>query len=206
MINTTRCARLWCLALITALGACASPKISMEGEFPIPLVNPYPVTVGWVLDDKLLSYTHSEKVDRGSEWVIKVGAVQQGMFDSLSKGMFKAHVFLQEEKAEPPVRVIFVPSIEELQFSTPSQTRSKYFEVWIKYKFKLLNPDGSLRGEFPLTAYGKAHTQNYSVNTTSSALEEATHAACRDAMAFFALQFRTLPPVKTWLDEESLGS
>lgn len=205
MINTPRCSRGWVFAVMLVLCACASPKISMEGDFPIPLVNPYPVTVGWLLDEKLLSYTHSEKVDRGGEWVIKVGAVQQGMFDSLSKGMFKEHVFLKEAKAEPSVNVIFVPSIEELQFSTPSQTRSKYFEVWIKYKFKMLNADGSLRGEFPLTAYGKAHTQNYTVNTTSSALEEATNAACRDAMAFFALQFRTLPPVKTWLDEKGLG-
>jgi len=205
MNSTPRHVRGWVFALLLALGACASPKISMEGSFPIPLVNQYPVTVGWVLDEELLAFTHSEKVDRGSEWVIKIGTVQQAMFDSLSKGMFKSHVFLKEEKAEPPVTVIFVPSIEELQFSTPAQTRSKYFEVWIKYKFKLLNADGSLRGEFPLTAYGKAHTQNYSLNTTTSALEEATNAACRDAMAFFALQFRTLPPVKTWLDEEGLG-
>ena len=91
MINSPRFARGWMLLLL-ALGACASPKISMEGDFPVPLVNPYPVTVGWVLDEKLLSYTHSEKVNRGSDWVINVGAVQQGMFDSLSKGMFKEQI------------------------------------------------------------------------------------------------------------------
>ena len=198
--------RAFLLGALVLLGACSSPQISVEGEFPVPLVNPYPVTVGWVIDDALASYVHTEKVDRGKAWVIKVGSVQKGMFDSLSKGMFKSHVFLDEPKAADPVQVIFVPRIEELQFSTPKQTRSKYFEVWIKYKFKMLNADGSERGEFPLTAYGKAHTQNYSMNTTTSALEEATNAACRDAMAFFALQFRTLPPVKTWLDEEGLGS
>jgi len=201
-----RSCRAHVLLLAIFLSACASPKIAVEGDFPVPLVNPYPVHVGWVLDDALTTFVHREKIDRGSEWEIKVGPVQQAMFDSLSKGMFAGHVFLDEPKADAPVRLIFVPSIQELQFSTPKQTRSKYFEVWIKYLFRMHDPDGTLRGEFPLTAYGKAHIQNYSMNTNRAALEEATIAACRDAMAFFALQFRTLPPVKTWLDENGMGS
>lgn len=201
--------RLWsgpatCMTLLVLLSACASPQVAVEGTFPVPLVNPYPMHVGWLLDDTLTSYVHREKIDRGGDWVISVGSVQKDMFDSLSKGMFKGHDFLAERKADAPVQLIFVPSIEQFQFSTPKQTRSKYFEVWIKYKFELLNPDGSSRGEFPLTAYGKAHIQNYSMNTNSAALQEAANAACRDAMAFFALQFRTLGPVKTWLDEQGL--
>ncbi|MBM4203739.1 MAG: hypothetical protein FJ194_06240 [Gammaproteobacteria bacterium] len=193
------------LGLLTLAG-CSAPKVAVQGTFPVPLVNPYPIHVGWHLDSALTSYVHKEKIDRGGEWVISVGAVQQSMFDSLSKGMFKGYTFLDSWESSAPVQLIFVPSIEQLQFSTPKQTRSKYFEVWIKYKFELRNPDGTSRGEFPLTAYGKAHIQNYSMNTNSAALQEAANAACRDAMAFFALQFRTLGPVKAWLDQNGLGS
>ena len=193
------------LLLVSLLAACSAPRVAVQGTFPVPLVNPYPIHVGWYLDPALTTYVHKEKIERG-EWVIDVGNVQQGMFDSLSKGMFRGHTFLERPEGAAPVQLIFVPTIEKLQFSTPKQTRSKYFEVWIKYRFELRNPDGTSRGEFPLTAYGKAHIQNYAMNTNSAALQEAANAACRDAMAFFALQFRTLGPVKTWLAENGLGS
>lgn len=195
------------LGLLVALflAGCASPQVAVNGTFPVPLVNSYPIHVGWYLDEALTSYVHREKIDRGGDWAISVGSVQQSMFDSLSKGLFQSHAFLEKPESGAPVQLIFVPSIEELQFSTPKQTRSKYFEVWIKYKFEMRNPDGSSRGEFPLTAYGKAHIQNYSMNTNSAALQEAANAACRDAMAFFALEFRTIGPVKTWLAENGLG-
>ncbi len=193
------------LVVLLLLAACSSPKVAVDGTFPVPLVNPHPIHVGWYLDDALKTYVHKEKIDRGGDWVISVGSVQQSMFDSLSQGMFKSYAFLDKPEAAAPVQLIFVPVIEQLQFSTPKQTRSKYFEVWIKYKFELRNADGTTRGEFPLTAYGKAHIQNYSMNTNSAALQEAANAACRDAMAFFALQFRTIGPVKTWLTENGLG-
>ncbi|MCP5179689.1 MAG: hypothetical protein H6993_12700 [Pseudomonadales bacterium] len=192
---------LW---LAVMLSACAAPSIRVEGTFPVPLVNAYPVTVGWVLDEALTTYVHREKLDKGGDWVIDVGGVQKAMFDSLSRGLFTSHAFLDEPRAAAPVRGIFVPTIQELQFSTPKQTRSDYFEVWIKYSFKLYDPDGTLRGEFPITAYGKANTQNYSMNTTTGALQEAANAACRDAIAFFTLQFKAIPTIQAWLRDNGL--
>ena len=33
-----------------------------------------------------------------------------------------------------------VPRITEMQFSTPYQTRTDYFEVWLRYQFELYRP------------------------------------------------------------------
>jgi hypothetical protein len=35
---------------------------------------------------------------------------------------------------------VLTPTIEEVQFSTPDQTRSDYFEVWVRYRFELSRP------------------------------------------------------------------
>ena len=50
-----------------------------------------------------------------------------------------------------------------------------------------------------MTAYGKANTQNYLLATTTPALTQAALNACRDAMAFFTVQFQTIPAVQQWL-------
>ena len=92
----------------------------------------------------------------------------------------------------------------EMQFSTPEQTSTDYFEVWVRYQFQLYSRDGVILGEWPLTAYGKANTQNYGFVTTEPTLREAALAACRDAMAFFTVQFRTIPVVQQWLSAELL--
>ena len=62
---------------------------------------------------------------------------------------------------------------------------------------------GVFLGEWPLTAYGKSHMQNHM--TSSNSLQEAALLACRDAMAFFTLQFRSVPAVKDWLASQLGG-
>ncbi len=101
---------------------------------------------------------------------------------------------------------MLVPTIEEVQFSTPDQTRTSYFEVWVRYRFQLRDRDGSVVGEWPMTAYGKANASNYGLKSRNPALEAAALAALRDAMAFFTVQFRTVPAVRTWLKAELRGT
>ena len=88
-------------------------------------------------------------------------------------------------------------SIKELQFSIPKQTRTDYFEVWIRYQFKLFDKNANLVGEWDLPAYGKAKAQDYPSDGT--ALQAAALSACRDAMAFFSLNFTRVPLVKNWI-------
>ena len=179
-------------------GCSGGASIEVEADFPIPLVDRLPVRMGLFLKPELLEYAHREKLDQQGEFVITVGSAQRLMFTNLFTGMFQAHEEVAESAVEG-VDGVIVPSIEEMQFAMPSQTRSNFYEVWIRYQFQLFDKQGTLVGEWPLTAYGKANAQNYTMQTTNLALERAALNACRDAMAFFTIQFRSNPIVKPWL-------
>ncbi len=190
--------------LVLLLAGCGGANVAVPTQFPVPVVVKVPLPIGIYIDENLSSYTHTETLEGRGEWRIELGSAQQPMFQSLLEGMFYDHRFLDRVVGDnQDVAAILVPSIEELQFSTPQQTRSEYFEVWIRYQFKLYDNRGVLLGEWPLTAYGKSHKQNH--GSSSNSLQEAALIACRDAMAFFTLQFRSVPVVKDWLASQLGG-
>lgn len=197
--------RLLPLALL-AMVACGGASVSVPPTLPVPLVQQIPLNMGVYLSDELRGYVFQESLESG-DWRIEFGPAQQLMFDNLLAGMFQRSQPVADPSAPGgEVHGVLVPSIEEVQFSTPEQTRTDYFEVWVRYRFQLHDRDGTLVGEWPLTAYGKANSRNYGMNSREPALQAAALAAMRDAMAFFTVQFRTVPPVQTWLNAELRGS
>lgn len=192
--------------VLAVLGGCGGASVSVPALFPEPLVDRIPLQMGLHLDESLTGYLHAEDLEDSGEWEIELGSAQSQMFQSLLSGMFDS-VYLVPDPAAPGGEVsgVLVPAISEVQFSTPLQTRSDYFEVWVRYRFQLYGRDGELLGEWPLTAYGKAHEDNYGIQSREPALQAAAVAACRDAMAFFTVQFRTVPEVRQWLLTEAGG-
>ncbi len=172
-------------------------------QFPVPLMEKLPLSMGLHLPAELIEYEFFEDLGDAGEYVIDIGDAQPNMFQNLLVGMFTGAELVTDPAAPPPgVNGVLVPRIAEMQFSTPQQTRTDYFEVWIRYSFQLYSADGAVIGEWPLTAYGKANTQNFMIATTSPALRQAALNACRDAMAFFTVQFQSVPSVQQWLQGE----
>ena len=132
-----------------------------------------------------------------SEWKISLGAAQRSMFETLGKSVFENYALTSSISAGQTLEGVIEPRIKELQFSIPKQTRTDYFEVWIRYQFKLFDKNANLVGEWDLPAYGKAKAQDYPSDGT--ALQAAALSACRDAMAFFSLNFTRVPLVKNWI-------
>lgn len=192
--------------MLTTLLGCGGATVSVPPELPVPLVQRIPLPMGMHLSDELLGYVHEESLEDSGDWAIEFGSSQTIMFENLLTGMF-AEVRPVADPQSPGGEVagVLVPSIEEVQFSTPEQTRTDYFEVWVRYRFRLHGRDGGVVGEWPLTAYGKANARNYGLNSREPALQAAALAAMRDAMAFFTVQFRTVPAVQTWLNAEIRG-
>jgi len=204
--NLLEIAGIW-TGILVLLGGCAGATVKVPTNFPIPLVQKFPLDIGVHLPAELTGFTYEQDLGQGGEFRIELGGAQEAMFRNLFTGMFTSVALVED----PNVRVedvagVIVPEIVELQFSTPAQTRSDYFEVWIRYKFQLFSRDGQLLGDWPLTAYGKANTQNFGLTPTESTLQAAALAACRDAMAFFTVNFRSVPTVQRWLAGELLGS
>jgi hypothetical protein len=196
----TRVCALMALSLVCLMG-CGGATVAVPTEFPVPLVERVPVTMGVHLSPELRKFVHREKLQNSGEWSIDLGDAQEPMFTNLIGGMFADMRFINDTDAPAAaVDAILVPSISEVQFSIPTQTRSDYFEVWIRYHFQLLGNDGQAFAEWDLTAYGKANQRNYGgLQGSQPALQAAALSACRDAMAFFTVQFGGVPPVKNWL-------
>lgn len=188
---------------IVALTGCGGASVTVPVNFPVPLVEKLPLNMGVYLNPELLSYVHDEKLESSGSWSINLGVAQRPMFASLVTGMFGGLEFVSDPEAPASnIDAVLVPNIEEVQFAIPSQTRSDYYEVWIRYQFKLYSGDGDLLADWPLTAYGKANQRNYGMQTDQPGLQAAALAACRDAMAFFTIQFHAVPQIKDWLAAE----
>ena len=185
-----------CLLL---LGACSgsATRLELEGSFPVPLIAKAPVNLGIHLDEALTSYTHTETIENKGSWEVFLGPAQKELFGNLAIGLFQDYEFVDTLQVDPPLDGVLQPAISEVQFALPSQTRSDYYEVWIRYDFYLYDRAGNPVGQWKLPAYGKASKTNYGSKTNG--LQAAAMAACRDAMAFFSINFAREPAVQKWI-------
>lgn len=189
------------LSCLVVLTGCTTTSITVDGEFPSPLVNVVPIDVGLYYDEAFANFEHREDLDQRGEWVIAAGTPNVDMFTTVLGGMFRTvqPVTSTTAGASAGLDAVIHPVIEELQFSTPFQTRNGFFEVWIKYRMQLFEKNGDLIAEWPLTAYGKRRSAM--VQSSSSALNQAAYLAIREAGAFLARDFARVDEVNAWLTQ-----
>ena len=190
------------LFILTMLASCGGARIDMQGDFPAPLVEPLPLHMGLYLDPALLAYKHVEKIDQQGTWEVDLGTIQPSLFRTVVHAMFTNVSELSSPPPASTVDAVLAPSIEAFQMTIPAQTRSNFYEVWIKYQMTLYEPDGTVIANWPLTAYGKSNREDFGVFAKKDdvAVREATVNALRDAGAFLSLRFRRVPEVKAWLE------
>jgi len=195
-----------CLSLVfvvLTLAACTGANIQMQGEIPTPLVNRLPLRIGLYLEPALVQYVFEEKIQDHGDWRVEVGPMQTKLFRQVASAMFLEAVPVDSlTPAGTNLDAILAPRIAEFQIAIPSQTRSDFYEVWIKYTMRLYDTHGALIAEWPLTAYGKANKGDFGFmdNSDQLAIRQATMTALRDAGAFLALRFSTVPEVHAWLN------
>lgn len=204
MYNAPR--TVWILAPLAAagvlaLGACTS-SVTVESEFPTPLVEPLPVRMGVIYDDDLKNYVYAEAVPEQSKWTIALGDANVAMLKPLFSTMFASvqeveNVPVQGIPAAGELDGVIRPTLEKFEFDVPVGERDKFVEVWIQYKLTLYKPDGAVVTEWPVSGYGKAelaHSREASVN-------QAAIVALRDVGAAISTKFATQPDVSYWLQE-----
>jgi hypothetical protein len=187
------------LAAAGLLAGCITTRVPVAGEFPAPVMRPLPYAVGVHYPQALEEYRHEEKIASGRTWIVSLGDIHVAMFDRLLGGIFARLVRVDELPTGKPrdqrLDGIIEPLIEDFQFSTPSQTQSKFYEVWIRYRLSLYAPTGKLVTSWPLSAYGKSRSQ---FAQASDSINDATIVAMRDAAASLAVKFKTEPEVAEW--------
>ncbi|MDX1733187.1 MAG: hypothetical protein R3228_02435 [Halioglobus sp.] len=191
------------LALLCLLSACGTSTVQVEGDFPAPVMEPLPITIGvWMADEFRNHEFFDEAKTKGKRsWSVQTGKAQTSMWDALLTGMFRSLVYLDAEpvagEATADVDGILVPRVDELQYAIPATTNIKVYEVWMRYKFQLLSADGDTVAEWTMSSYGKTPTAF--LQSDEAAVNLAAVMALRDAGANFATNFTKVPAVSDWL-------
>ena len=188
--------------LLATLAAC-SKAITVKGDFPEPLVEPLPLTVGLQYSKDLANYQYSEALPDDATWSFDLGEANIALFDSVFGALFQRTRPIQELQdlaaIEDSVDAVIAPSVEAFEFSLPRQARSDQFSVWIRYNLDVYGPDGELITRWPISAYGQSDSQTFGADD-SMAL--ATIRAMRDAAATIVMRFATQPKIKESLLKE----
>ncbi|MCW8196122.1 hypothetical protein F6455_15120 [Proteobacteria bacterium 005FR1] len=197
-----RFASLCGLLALLVLGGCTHTLI-VDGRFPSPLVPEMPYTVGIYYPEDFLAYRYEEQSEDRAKWIIDMGEAQAEMFATVLPGMFSKVVELEQlpsagELADGDgVDLVLKPVMEEFQYTLPSETKIKVYEIWLKYNVQVFDPEGQLIADWILTAYGKTPTGF--MQSDEAAMNQAVVVALRDAGANLSLNFARVPEVRAWL-------
>ena len=205
-----------CLTLLTA--GCATKQVEVEGNFPSPLLDPLPITLGVIYPSAFAKHEFFDEAKgrAESDWLVKTGEAQVEFWDILFGGMFDEVVHIRDwetvQSRGSEIDGVLIPAIADLQYTIPTHTNVKIYEIWMRYEFRLVdvaaihrqedgalsfNPDERLAA-WPITAYGKTPTAF--LQTDEEAVNLAAVVALRDAGAHFVTSFGATPDVAVWLD------
>ncbi|MDE2148849.1 MAG: hypothetical protein KGJ55_03225 [Gammaproteobacteria bacterium] len=178
------------LVLLGTLAGCAH-RIVASAQFPQPLLQPEPLTVGLYIDLAFQAYTHHEKLEDHGDWnFVALGPASTAVFHQVLTAKFQHVLTLTAPRAQSDdgARIVFRPAIEDFQFSTPEQSKTGFYEVWIKYRVHLLAADGRELTNWPIAAYGRH--RGALIGGADAALAAAAQLAMRDLAAALALDLR----------------
>ena len=211
----------WLLVLcFTLLAAgCSTKQVVVEGNFPKPLLDPLPITLGVIYPSAFAEHEFFDEAKgrAESDWLVKTGEAQVEFWDILFTGLFDEVVHIRDwetvQSRGSEIDGVLIPTIADLQYTIPTHTNVKIYEIWMRYQFRLVDisaihqqEDGSLSfnpderlAAWPITAYGKTPTAF--LQTDEEAVNLAAVVALRDAGAHFVTTFGATPEVAGWLDD-----
>jgi hypothetical protein len=155
---------------------------------PEPLLEQVDMAVGVRMPENFEHFVHEEQIYGQKAWTIDLGRSNAALFEQLFAYMFSRVVILApgDDPQLMPIDALIEPSIDAFEFSTPEQSNSEAFAVWIRYRLKVYDPDGKLVSNWPVAAYGKSQTTTMG---DSAALQRAAVLAMRDAAALMIMKF-----------------
>jgi hypothetical protein len=170
------------------LGGCASNVSLDTPTIPEPLLEQIDMIVGVRMPAEFEQYIHEESIYGQKEWSINLGRSNAALFEQLFAYMFSNVTILgpDDDPQLMQLDALIEPSIDAFEFSTPEQSSTEAFAVWIRYRLKVFDPDGNLVSNWPVAAYGKSQTTKMG---GSSALQRAAVLAMRDAAALMIMKF-----------------
>ena len=193
---------IYSVGLLLILTACEqSMSLKVESEIPIPVIDRMPVKMGVFFQDVLRNYVTEENSDERPNWKIESGSSHVALFEQILSAMFKEIKEVAGTSADSTVDAVLAPNIVEMQFALPAETKTGFYEAWVKYDMELYNQDGSRIANWSVTGYGKSSTEF--MKSRDKGLNAAVNQALRDAGAKFALGFSRVEEINAWLEQKT---
>ena len=192
---------IYSVGLLLILTACEqSMSLKVESEIPIPVIDRMPVKMGVFFQDVLRNYVTEENSDERPNWKIESGSSHVALFEQILSAMFEEIKEVAGTSADSTVDAVLAPNIAEMQFALPAETKTDFYEAWVKYNMELFNRDGSPIANWSVTGYGKSSTEF--MKSRDKGLNAAVNQALRDAGAKFALGFPKVEGISAWLERK----
>lgn len=166
---------------------------------PEPRVEKIPVDVAVRIPENFYNFVHTEDVLGKSEKTIELGASNANFFRQLFDHMFETIVILgpDDDARDYQFDALIEPSIEGFEFSTPGQTQSEAYSVWIRYRMNVFDSVGNRASSWTVSAYGKSQKEGL---TGNDSLRRAAVLAMRDAAALIIIQMDKVSKIRDLAD------
>ena len=198
MTNKLRLASLAGIATLALAGCASTVSIDMP-TIPEPRVEKIPVDVAVRIPANFHDFVHTEDVLGRSKQTIHLGSSNANFFRQLFEHMFQSSYILKEtdDPRDYQFDALIEPSIEGFEFSTPGQTQSDAYSVWIRYRINVFDSLGNRASSWTVSAYGKSQKEGI---TGSDSLRRAAVLAMRDAAALIVMQMDKVSKVRQLAD------
>lgn len=177
------------------LGACAN-TVTVKGQVPTPLVEKIPLSADLIYSDEFKNYTYSEEDKARALKSLNFGSAQIDMFNDV----FSA-ILSQPDENRQDRDLTIRPEIIDFQYTVPRETKSKLYEVWLKYRLRISNSSNQELADWVVKGYGKTPTATFT--STTSAFNSAANVALRDVGAQLSIGFARQPSIKALVDDNS---
>lgn len=192
----------WLLALgALLLAGCSAAPVVPSTQFPKPVLRQHPLALGLYMDAAFRDYVHQDRPAKGVAQDVSVGPASRTLFTEFLSAQFRSLSLLGSapttQSPAPGVQAVLQPMVLDVQIASPRTDQDEFHEAWIKYRLRLLTPQGVEITSWELAAYGKERSATLS--STNSGLTAAVREAMRDAAAGMALLFRDGNALRTRL-------
>jgi len=189
------------VAMAMGAGCASNVSVRVDGTFPEVVAKPRELSAQLVMDQAFQTY----QATPNSKTRILIGPPQVDLMTKAFHGLFEqVEVVSSKGLAGPETDLVIIPSVREVQLSTPTESYLNVYEVWIKYNLDIETADGVPIDSWFLPAYGKTPSSYLLSRTT--AIEDAAVVALRDAGAKLMLDFFRIPAINGWLQQrEAMG-
>lgn len=178
---------------------CGSTVTMEMPSIPQPRMEKIPVDVAVRIPAEFQNFVHVEEVLGKDTWTIELGNSNAAFFTQLFGHMFDSVVILgpDDDPRDFQFDALIEPVIDGFEFSTPGQSQSEAFAVWIRYRMSIFDSVGNRASSWTVNAYGKSQKEEMG---GGDSLERAAILAMRDAAALIIMQMEKVTNIRALAD------